>query len=868
MPTAEHQRLRANMDPPNLWYRWGPYVSERQWGTVREDYSAGGNAWEYFPHDHARSRAYRWGEDGIGGFSDHHGLINFTVALWNGQDPILKERLFGLTNSEGNHGEDVKELYYYLEALPSAAYLKMLYRYPLAAFPYAALVAENRARSMQQPEFEILDTGVFDRNEFFDLIVEYAKADVDDILWRLTLTNHSDHPAPYWLMPQVTARNNWDWGGHKQKPEFRLADQHVEIECSRYGLRYLALDADMQVLFTDNETNFERVFGARNGSPFVKDAFHRYLIDSEMNVCNPQARGTKVGCLVRGVLPAGASRVLRLRFAPEKRTNSSAEFDAVVSQRIRETDEFYATLRQGASAEQTRIQRLALAGLIWSKQFYRYDVARWAQGDPGQTSPPAEHAQRNAGWEHFCASEVLSMPDKWEYPWFASWDLAFHTVTFALIDAQFAKEQLLLIMREWYMHPNGQLPAYEWNFSDVNPPVHAWAAHRVFRIEQRVTGTADYAFLEKAFQKLLLNFTWWTNRKDAQGNNIFEGGFLGLDNISMFDRSAPLPNGMVLEQSDGTSWMAMFCLNMLGMAVELAAHNPSYEDIATKFFEHFVYIASAMNRSGMWDEFDGFYYDSLATADDQHIPIKLRSMVGLLPMIACVVVDAEQLDRLPGFKARMQWFIEHRPELTGSFAWQNDYLDRPARMFSLVEPKRLRRLLDRMFDESQFLSPHGIRALSREYEGAPFYMQLLGHEYSVRYAPGESDSNLFGGNSNWRGPVWFPVNYLIIEALQRHGYALGPDWKVECPSRSGTFLSLEAAALELARRQVALFVPDASGRRPIHSDQRYASDPLWRDLVLFFEYFHGDSGRGIGASHQTGWSALVAKLIDLNSQDA
>lgn len=860
MTTAEHERLSVNEQAPHPWYRWGPYVSERQWGTVREDYSADGGAWDYLTHDQARSRAYRWGEDGIGGFSDNHGLLNFTVSMWNGKDPILKERLFGLTNEEGNRGEDVKELYYYLDALPSGAYLKMLYRYPLAAYPYDDLVSVNRERGVLDPEYELLDTGVLDNNAFFDVVVEYAKADTDDILWRVTITNHSAVTAPYWLMPQVTVRNKWKWDA-EATPEMRLNEHRIEIDTTRYGRRYLAFEDGLTPLFTNNLTNCERLFGVANESPYVKDAFHRYLIEGDTLACNPEQRGTKLGLLTQGELAAGASRVLRCRFSPAS-DDAFADFDEIVATRIKEADEFYAAVQRHGDVEACNIQRQAFAGLIWSKQYYHYEVERWAVGDPGQIPPPAGHGARNAGWNHFHAGEVLSMPDKWEYPWFASWDLAFHTIAFTLVDPLFAKQQIQLIMREWYMHPNGQIPAYEWSFSDVNPPVHAWAAHRVFRIERRLTGKADYLFLERVFQKLLLNFTWWTNRKDAQGNNVFEGGFLGLDNIGIFDRNLPLPNGMVLEQSDGTSWMAMFCLNMLGMSVELAIHDHAYEDIATKFLEHFIYIASAMHRLGLWNDEDGFYYDTISSPDGQRTPIKLHSIVGLLPVIACVAFDVADLERLPGFRARMNWFFEHRPDLTTGFAWHAEYEHRPARVFALVDPERLRRILARMLDEREFLSPHGIRALSKIYAESPYELTIDGHSYSVKYAPGESDTHLFGGNSNWRGPVWFPVNYLLVEALQRYGYFLGPDWKVECPVGSGRMLSLDEVARDLAQRLVSLFLPDEQGKRPVHEDPRYGEDPLWQDLILFFEYFHGDNGRGVGASHQTGWTAVVAKLID------
>jgi hypothetical protein len=867
LQTAEHRRLSDNQKPPHLWYRWGPYVSERQWGTVREDYSADGDAWNYFSHDQARSRVYRWGEDGIGGFSDRHGLLNFTVALWNGKDSILKERLFGLTNSEGNHGEDVKELYYYLDALPSAAYLKMLYRYPIAAFPYDRLVSENKRRDAHQPEFEILDTGVFDRNTFVDVIIEYAKVDTDDILWRVTLINRSDQAAPIWVMPQVTARNNWGWGQPDnrpgKKPSFRMVDDRVELETLRYGCRYLVIDQTATALFTDNETNRERLYRIINDTVYVKDAFHRFVIDGDITACNPDKTGTKMALLINTILPPGGSHTLRMRFKPNATDLSFDQFDQIMMQRLAEADEFYAATSRNQDPMQNQVLRQAFAGLIWSKQFYHYDVERWLKGDPNQPGPPASRPERNANWIHFNASDVLSMPDKWEYPWFASWDLALHCVAWAMIDPHFAKEQMLLVMREWFMHPNGQIPAYEWAFGDVNPPLQAWAAHRIFRIERRVSGTADFEFLEKVFQKLLLNFTWWTNRKDSQGNNLFEGGFLGLDNIGIFDRSTPLPNGMTLEQSDGTSWMAMYCLSMMGIAVDLAAnHDAAYEDIAVKFFEHFVYIASAMSKSVLWNEQDGFYYDMISMAGDHHAPIKLRSMVGLLPIIACVAIDTVDYHKLSGFRRRMDWFLENRPEIAANFTWHTQYKNDSVHVFSLVEPDRLRRVLGRMLDEREFLSAYGIRSLSGHYRTQPFEFSLGGQQYSVSYEAAESTTRLFGGNSNWRGPIWFPVNYLLIEALQRHGYFLGESWKIEFPTGSGQLMSLQEIADELERRLIKLFLPDARGKRPVHVDERYANDPLWKDLLLFYEYFDSDNGRGAGASHQTGWSALVAKLID------
>ncbi len=866
MQSAEHQRLHDNSVHPQPWHRWGPYVSERQWGTVREDYSAFGTAWDYFSHDQARSRAYRWGEGGIGGLCDRHGLLNFTVAVWNGKDPILKERLFGLTNSEGNHGEDVKELYYYLDALPSHAYLKMRYRYPHAQFPYTELVEENQRRGIHGAEYEILDTGVFDENAFFDVDIEYAKASPDDILWRITVTNHGARAAVIHVLPQITARNTWSWQPDVEKPSLRLDGDHVACDVQRYGRSRVEFDPSLSPLFTENDTNSERLFGSPNPSPFVKDAFHRYVIDGDTAACNPAARGTKVGFLSVCELEAGESKTIRLRFRPHNSDNDDfgidGDFDDIISARIAEADEFYSCVQRHGETEARMVQRQAFAGLIWSKQYYNYEVDKWATGDPLQPAPPLGHKSRNSGWAHFNAAEVLSMPDKWEYPWFASWDLAFHTIPFALIDAQFAKEQLLLIMREWYMHPNGQIPAYEWAFGDVNPPVHAWAAHRVFRIDRRLTGAPDYDFLERAFHKLLLNFTWWTNRKDAEDNNVFEGGFLGLDNIGVFDRNQALEGGLVLEQSDGTSWMAMFCLNMLGIALELTEHDSTYEDVASKFLEHFVYIACAMHNSGMWSDEDGFYYDVLTSHLGTRAPVRLRSMVGLLPITACVAIDQDVLDRLPRFRARMDWFIKHRPELASGFSWVRGFGDRPVQVFSLVTPARLARVLSKLLDENEFLSPYGVRALSKIYDHEPFSMTVNGHDFTVNFQPAESDTGLFGGNSNWRGPIWFPVNYLLIEALQRHGHFLGEDWKVECPTGSGQLLSLSEVATELSKRCVSLFVPNSDGRRPVHEDVRYATDPAWKDLVLFFEYFHSESGRGVGASHQTGWTAVVAKLID------
>ena len=860
--TAEQRRLNENKENHAPWHRWGPYVSERQWGTVREDYSPDGSAWDYFTHDQARSRVYRWGEDGIGGFSDRHGLMNFTVAVWNHKDPILKERLFGLTNSEGNHGEDVKELYYYLDAVPSHAYLKMLYRYPQAEFPYGDLVQENKQRGFGLPEYELLDTGVFEENKFFDVVVEYAKATSEDILWRVTITNQGPESAPFTLLPQLTARNRWSWSTAEGRPEFRQLDgSSVLCETGRYGKRWLYSE-DGTFIFTENDSNAERLFGVANESPFVKDSFHRYVIDSETEAINPENFGTKVGLLVQGTLAPGESRTVSLRFSDLEHEAPFADFLRIFDLRKTETDEFYDSVSMATDHEHKRVQRQAFAGLIWSKQYYHYDYDRWVSGDPLQPPPPQSHANRNKGWNHFHAGEVLSMPDKWEYPWFAAWDLAFHTLPFTLIDPQFAKEQLTLLLREWYMHPNGQIPAYEWNFSDVNPPVHAWAALRVFRIDWRINNVPDYAFLEKTFHKLLMNFTWWTNRKDEGGNNVFEGGFLGLDNIGLFDRNMPLEDGTYLEQSDGTSWMAMFCLNMLDIAVELTRNDPTYEEVASKFFEHFVYIADAMHESGLWNEEDGFYYDVLTTNAGKHMPIKVRSMVGLIPIYAVSVLEPMDLVRMPNFARRLKWFTTNRPNLVKNFYAETSDGEMKRHVFSLVSPERLARLCSRMLDETEFLADHGIRGLSKVYDSSPYMQDVNGVPHSIGYDPAESRSGMFGGNSNWRGPIWMPVNYLLVESLQKYHYFLGDTLKVEFPTGSGSQKNLWEVSLMLSSRMIDTFLPDSTGKRPVHENIRYANDPLWKDLVLFYEYFCGNTGRGVGASHQTGWTALVAKMID------
>lgn len=869
--TAEHVRLAENTRRERDWKRWGPYLSERQWGTVREDYSPSGNAWGYLPHDAARSRAYRWGEDGIAGISDDQQRLCLAIALWNGCDPILKERLFGLTNSEGNHGEDAKEYYYYLDATPTHSYLKMLYKCPQRAFPYAWLVEENRRRSKDQPEFELVDTGIFDDDRYFDVFVEYAKAATDNILMLITVHNRGPEPATIHLLPQIWFRNTWSWRNGATKPELRMADDGAVI--ARHpdlGTYYLYSDGHPTLLFCDNETNAERLFGVRGASGFFKDAFNDYVVSGRNDAVNPQRTGTKAAAYYTLPVPSGGAVRVRLRLTNESSAKPFRDFDTVIADRRREADDFYAALQAGISDPAARnVQRQALASMIWSKQFYGYDVTAWLKGDPTQPPPPPERAQgRNCDWKHLDNADIISMPDKWEYPWYAAWDLAFHCIPLALVDAEFAKSQLVLLTREWYMHPNGQLPAYEWAFGDVNPPVHAWAAWRVFEIDREQRGDhGDLAFLERVFHKLMLNFTWWVNRKDAEGRNIFQGGFLGLDNIGVFDRSAPLPTGGYINQSDGTSWMAMYCLNLMRIALELALHNWVYEDIATKFFEHFLQIAEAMTNMagegiGLWDEQDEFYYDVLNLPDNSRIPLRLRSLVGLIPLFAVETLDPDLLDQLPEFTKRLEWYLEHRPDLAQLVSRWHEPGRGDRRLLSLLRGHRMKCLLRRMLDETEFLSDYGVRGLSRAHGDAPYHLEFSGQSFSVSYQPAESTSELFGGNSNWRGPVWFPVNYLLIESLQKFHHYYGDDFKVECPTRSGNFVTIKDVADELSHRLTRLFLPDEDGRRAVfRQHQKLATDPHFRDYILFYEYFDGDSGRGVGASHQTGWTGLVAKLL-------
>ena len=879
--TKEELRLKEARERSAHWKRWGPYLAERQWGTVREDYSPHGTAWDFFPHDHARSRAYRWGEDGLGGITDNHGRLCFALALWNGHDPILKERLFGLTGPEGNHGEDVKEYYFYLDSTPTHSYMKFLYKYPQAAFPYGTLIEENGGRDRQAPEFELIDTGVFDGDRYFDVLVEYAKAAPDDLLIRVTAVNRGPGEAALHLLPTLWYRNTWSWNpAGPERPVLRqgvATAGHVVIEGEHpsLGARWLYCEGAPELRFTENETNTERLWRAPNRARYVKDGIGRSVVAGERDAVNPAAVGTKAAAYHRWTLAPGESRTTRLRLAntPIPGDPFGREFDSTCTRRLAEADEFYATVIPKALSDDAKsVMRQAFAGLLWSKQFYHYDVRRWLEGDPGSPPPPPERWQgRNREWLHLYNEDVVSMPDKWEYPWYAAWDLAFHMIPLALIDPDFAKAQLVLFLREWYMHPNGQLPAYEWALGDVNPPVHAWAALRVYRIERRLRGKGDRTFLVRVFHKLLLNFTWWVNREDAEGKNVFQGGFLGLDNIGVFDRSAPLPTGGHIEQSDGTSWMGMYCLNMLAIALELAKEDPAYEDVASKFFEHFVYIAHAMHDLGgegnnLWDEEDGFYYDILHTNGAAR-SLRVRSMVGLIPLFAVETLEPEVVEKLHGFKRRMQWFIDNHPE----FREHVQMVAKPGvgsrRLLSIVSREQLPRVLGYMLDEAEFLSPHGIRAVSRYHQEHPYVLRLGGMEHRVDYEPAESSSGLFGGNSNWRGPVWFPVNYLLIESLQKFHYFYGDSLKIECPTGAGAKLNLWQVAAELSRRLTRIFLRGRDGRRPVYGHtEKFQRDPHWRDMVLFYEYFHGDDGAGIGASHQTGWTGLVAKLLQQSGE--
>ncbi|MCI0455401.1 MAG: glucosidase [Gemmataceae bacterium] len=869
------------------WKRWGPYLSERQWGTVREDYSPDGSCWDFFTHDQARSRAYRWGEDGLLGITDRECRLCFALALWNGRDPILKERLFGLTGPEGNHGEDVKECYFYLDATPTHAYMRALYKYPQAAYPYARLVEENRRRGRNDPEFELFDTGVFDENRYWDILAEYAKAAPNDLLIRITAANRGPETATLHLLPTLWFRNTWSWGctteGCWPKPRLRrVSEQEVVADHVSLGRFHWVVGPDPvgkipALLFTENESNGARLFGTPNGNPHTKDAFHDYVIHRRTEAVHPKAIGTKAAAYYLLEVPARKQITICLRLYAEEETPPlplGQDFQRVFDQRRAEADAFYATLiPESLEEEERRVIRQAAAGLLWTKQFYHYVVKDWLQGDPEPPPPPASRRHgRNHDWGHLFNRDVLSMPDKWEYPWYAAWDLAFHMLPFAHLDPDFAKEQLVLFLREWYMHANGQLPAYEFNLADVNPPVHAYACWRVYKITGP-RGGRDRLFLSRVFHKLLLNFTWWVNRKDVAGRHLFAGGFLGLDNIGLFDRSKPLPDGTHLDQADGTAWMAFYCATMLSIAFELAKVNPAYEDTASKFFEHFVAIVDAMNTlggTGLWDEQDGFYYDHLQV-DGTTIPLRIRSIVGIIPLFAVEILESDEIAHMAGFRKRMEWFLEHRPDLSQHISCMETKGENAHRHRLLAIPsrQRLERVLRYVLDENEFLSPYGIRSLSRVYQDHPYICRTGGVEQCVQYVPGESNTGMFGGNSNWRGPIWFPVNYLLIEALERYHHFYGATLRVECPTGSGQWMDLQEVACELNRRLARIFLPEATGQRPCNgNDRRFADDPHWRDLVLFHEYFHAETGQGLGASHQTGWTALVARCLVALGQQA
>ncbi|MBX3356936.1 MAG: glucosidase [Phycisphaeraceae bacterium] len=876
----ESVRLAEDGRREKNWKRWGPYLAERQWGTVREDYSEGGDCWNSFSHDQARSRAYRWGEDGLLGITDRECRLCFGLALWNGKDPILKERLFGLTGPEGNHGEDVKEEYFYLDSTPTHSYMKVLYKYPQAEFPYARLVHENRSRGRGEAEYELADTGVFAQSRYFDVQAEYAKAGPDDVLIRVTVSNRGPEPARIDVLPTLWFRNTWSWptqGEAAGKPRLARAASQVVADHPTLGRFRLAVGTgpdgrEPELLFTENESNAARLYGGTNTSGYAKDGFHERVVGGRESAVNPSGEGTKAAAWYRMEIPAGGRVSLRLRLCPESDAPARGvgeDFDSVFEQRLGEADEFYTGLgHDRLEPEQRAVARQAAAGLLWSKQFYYYVIKPWMTGDPGHPAPPeSRKSGRNADWLHLYNRDIISMPDKWEYPWFAAWDLAFHMIPFARLDPQFAKEQLLLLLREWYMHPSGQIPAYEFAFGDVNPPVHAWACWRVYKMTGP-HGGRDRVFLARAFHKLLLNFNWWVNRKDPSGKHLFAGGFLGLDNIGVFDRSQPLPTGGTLEQADGTAWMAFYCGTMLSIALELASEDPAYEDVASKFFEHFVAITDAINTvggTGLWDEADGFYYDQIRLDGGRSIPLKVRSLVGMVPLLAVEVLENEVIDRLPGFKKRMQWFLDHRKDLpwNTTCACGHGGADRGHRLLAIPTRERLERVLSYLLDEGEFLSPYGVRSVSKVHERSPYVLGLGGREYRVDYTPGESTTGLFGGNSNWRGPIWFPLNFLILEALERYHHFYGDDLRVECPKGSGVMVNLGQAADLVRMRLVALFLPGDGGRRPCHGEEaRFALDPHWRDLVLFHEHFHGDTGRGLGATHQTGWTALVLPMLE------
>ncbi len=876
--TAEAVRLEEARTEKVPWRKWGPYLSERQWGTVREDYSEDGNAWDYFSHDQARSRAYHWGEDGLAGISDDQQLLCFGFALWNGKDPILKERMFGLTNSQGNHGEDVKEYYFYLDSTPTHSYMKYLYKYPQAEFPYVDLIETNRRRGRHEMEYELLETGVFDQDRYFDVFVEYAKQSTEDLLVRISVVNRGPEPATIHLLPSLWFRNTWTWWPGSPKPSLRqLAGKNgwrvVSASHAQLGERYLYCEGDAPLLFTENETNNERIFDTANLSPYVKDGINNYVVAGNHNAVNPEKSGTKSAAHYQLTVGAGETTTIRLRLtdlALEAIDDPFKSFDATLQTRLSEADAFYQSITpEHAGEDEALILRQALAGMLWTKQYYFFDVGKWLEEHGINPMKRGGRSIRNREWFHMVNQHVISMPDKWEYPWYAAWDLAFHTIALSAVDTEFAKEQLDLMLQEFFLHPTGQIPAYEWNFSDVNPPVHAWATIFSYRMEQVLHGKGDIEFLKRSFPKLMLNFSWWVNRKDRFGNNLFEGGFLGLDNIGVFDRSSPLPTGGSLEQADGTAWVCMFAQNMLEMAVELTAHDPFYEDMGVKFAEHFIWIAGAMNQSGhegMWDEEDGFYYDVLLLPDGSAKRLKVRSMVGLLPLCATTVIERWQRERMPRVMSVLQERVQRMPGLRDSIhaAGKGHWGLADRDIAALVNEDRLRRILTRVLDEKEFLSPYGIRALSRYHEDHPYVVRVGSQEYSVKYLPAESDNGVFGGNSNWRGPVWMPMNVLLIRALLQFYLYYGDNFKIECPTGSGNLMNLFEVAREIADRLTRILLRDESGRRPVFGGtEKFQSDPQWKDYVLFYEYFHGDNGAGLGASHQTGWTGLVAMLIEV-----
>ena len=871
MPTNQEKlRLSESISNAKNWKKWGPYLADRQWGTVREDYSANGNAWDTTTHDAARSRAYRWGEDGIGGISDDKQLLCFALAFWNGKDPILKERYFGLSGNEGNHGEDVKENYYYLDSTPTHSYMKMLYKYPQTEYPYLRLIEENRNRNRQQTEFELDNSGIFDKNKYFDIFIEYAKKDETDILIKISIHNRANESAIIDVVPQIWFRNTWSWGYDVHKPLMGYRDEYsLVINHKKLGLYHLYCNNKPEFLFTNNETNVHRLGGQPNEYEHFKDGINDYIVNGNKDAVHPNKIGTKAAARFQLTIPAKDSKTILLRLTSKNNNLPFLDFHQIFEERLDEANEFYSNLQlKNKNTDANNIQRQALAGMLWSKQFYNFDVSKWLNGDPAHPAPPKDRMNgRNNGWMHINNSDIISMPDTWEYPWFAAWDLAFHCIPLAMVDPQFAKDQLKLITREWYMHPNGQLPAYEWNFSDVNPPVHGWATWRVYKMDKKHNNNVgDKAFLESIFHKLLLNFTWWVNRKDEHNHNIFQGGFLGLDNIGVFDRSAEIPGGGHIEQADGTAWMAMYSLNMMRMALELAKTNKVYEDLATKFLEHFLYIAGAManiNGDGidLWDKEDEFFYDVLHNKDGKS-KLKVRSMVGLIPLFAVEIIDDETLKKCPEFAERMKWFLNYRPDLSSLVSRWTDEGDNETHLFSLLRGSRLKQILKRMLDETEFLSEYGVRSLSKHYEKNPYIFNAENNQYMVDYQPGEATTSMFGGNSNWRGPIWFPVNFLIIESLQRFHHYFGDDFKVECPTNSGNLLTLSEISNELSNRLLKLFQKDENGNRPVNGDDKlYQNNPNFTDHILFYEYFHGDTGKGLGASHQTGWTGLIAKLI-------